>query len=174
MLIHIEIRDALIKLFEEPVPESYKAGREVLHSILGSDDIPADKPVLCFSSNPHLSSLAKPGVTPVVWETKGRLTGGCKSVVATIESAGQEQFMDFIGMLITFMVHTVYIPVHTSEFWNFEVHTCTYMYIQGTYFMILELCGTTMCILLNAHYIRLSLGIYSIRSCTYFVSTGTY
>ncbi len=124
------MRDALIRLFEEPVPESYKAGREVLYSILGRYNIPADKPVLCFSSNQHLSSLAKPGVTSVVWETKGSLTAGCKSVVATIESAGQEQFIDFIGMLITFMVHTVYIPVHTSGFWNFEVHTCTYMYIH--------------------------------------------
>jgi hypothetical protein len=64
----IKMRDALIKLFKEPVPESYKAGREVLHNILGSDNIPADRLVLCFSSNPHLSSLAKPGVTPVVWE----------------------------------------------------------------------------------------------------------
>ncbi len=31
------MRAALIKLFENTVPESYKAGREVLHSILGRD-----------------------------------------------------------------------------------------------------------------------------------------
>ena len=65
-----DMRDALVKLFEEPVPENYKAGRQVLHSILGSDDLPLDRSVLCFATNPILSAMAKPGLTPLVWETK--------------------------------------------------------------------------------------------------------
>ena len=55
------MRDALVRLFEEPVPENYRAGRQVLHSILGSNDLPFDKPVLCFAANPILSAMAKPG-----------------------------------------------------------------------------------------------------------------
>jgi hypothetical protein len=50
-----ERREELIELFEEPVPESYKAGRLVLQSILGRYDIPLDKPVLCVASNPLLT-----------------------------------------------------------------------------------------------------------------------
>ncbi len=76
-----QIRDSLIKLFEEPVPESYRAGREVLHSILGCDVIPYDKPIICFNSNAHLIGLAKKGVTPIVWETKARMLLGCKSAL---------------------------------------------------------------------------------------------
>jgi hypothetical protein len=65
------MREALIKLFEEPVPESYKVGRQVLQSILGSNNIPLYKPVLCFASNPLQTALAKPGVSPIVWEIQG-------------------------------------------------------------------------------------------------------
>ena len=60
----IEMRDALIKLFEEPIPESYKAGRKVMEAVLGRPL--TDKPVLCFSSNQNLTTMAKPGVTPIV------------------------------------------------------------------------------------------------------------
>ncbi len=74
-----DMRDALVKLFEEPVPENYKAGRQVLHSILGRDDLPLDRPVLCFVTNPILSAMAKPSLTPIVWETKAsRLATGGK------------------------------------------------------------------------------------------------
>ena len=47
-----DMRDALIKLFEEPVPENYKAGRQILHSILGRDDLPLDRLVLCAGGRP--------------------------------------------------------------------------------------------------------------------------
>jgi hypothetical protein len=137
------MRDALIKLFDEPVPESYKAGREVLHSILGRNDIPADKPVLSFFFNQHLSSLAKPGVTPVVSETKGRLTAGCKLVVATIESAGQEQFMDFISILMrwwwTFGSRTVWFVNKSAGQPQFNHVYGTHRVHASTYFRIFEL-----------------------------------
>jgi hypothetical protein len=64
----IEMRDALIKLFEEPIPESYKAGRKVMEAVPGRPL--TDKPVLCCSSNQALAALVKPGSTPCVWESK--------------------------------------------------------------------------------------------------------
>ena len=93
----IDMRDALVKLFEEPVPENYKAGRQVLHSILGRDDLPLDRPVLCFATNPILSAMAKSGLTPIVWETKARLATGGKMVLESMEGAGSECLMKFLG-----------------------------------------------------------------------------
>ena len=98
-----EMRAALIKLFEEPIPESYVAGRKVMEAVLGR--ALTDKPVFCFSSNPVLAALVKPGKSPCVWETKERLGLGYESVVRTTESAGQELLMDFVGK----HVHTTYI-----------------------------------------------------------------
>lgn len=93
------MRAALIKLFEEPVPESYKAGREVLHSILGRDVVIYDRPILCFNTNKVLVPMITKGVTPVVWETKERLESGCKSILAeSPEHAGHQLLMEFIGM----------------------------------------------------------------------------
>ena len=97
------MRAALIKLFEEPIPESYVAGRKVMEAVLGR--ALTDKPVFCFSSNPVLAALVKPGKSPCVWETKERLGLGYESVVRTAESAGQELLMDFVGK----QVHTRYI-----------------------------------------------------------------
>ena len=123
------MRNALIKLFdsEEPVPENYKAGRQVLHSILGRDDIPIDKPVLCFATDPVLSAMAKPGVTPIVWETKARLATGGKTVLESMEGAGSECLMEFLG---TFS----YIP---STYFTVFVHTRTFKYIPVKYTYIL-------------------------------------
>ena len=84
-----EMRDALIKIFEQPVPENYRAGRQVLHSILGRDDLPLDRPIL-FATNPILGAMAKPGLTPIVWETKARLATGGKTVLESMEGAGSE------------------------------------------------------------------------------------
>ncbi len=114
-----DTREALIKLFEEPVPESYKTGRQVLQSILGRDDIPLDRPVLCFASNPLLTAMAKPGVCNLVWETKARIAMGGKTVLEPIEGAGAELLMDFLG---TF-VHTRPYSVHTLHFSFIPVHT---------------------------------------------------
>ena len=63
-----EMRDALVALFEVPVPEGNKVGREVLTIVMGNNALTFDKPILDFVSNQHLSALTKPGVSPVVWE----------------------------------------------------------------------------------------------------------
>jgi hypothetical protein len=134
------IRQALIKLFEEPVPESYKAGRLVLQSILGLNDIPVDRPVLCFTSNLLLTAMAKPGVSPIVWETKPRLATDSKTVLESMEGAGAELLLEFLG---TFE-HTRIYSVHTLHFSFRLVHTQyklyifhIYMYILSAYFFIL-------------------------------------
>jgi hypothetical protein len=111
-----KMREALIKLFEEPIPESYKADREVMQGVLGREL--TDKPVLCFSSNLVLAALIKPDTSPCVWETKDKLKVGYASVVRTDDSAGLELLMDFIGM----MVHTKYILCFIG---TYSVHTCT-------------------------------------------------
>jgi hypothetical protein len=131
------MREALIKLFEEPVPESYKSGRQVLQSILDRDDIPLDRPVLCFASNPLLTAMAKPGVSPLVWETKAKLATGGKTVLKPMEGAGAELLMEFLG---TF-VHTRTYSVHTFHFSFIQVHTqyTLVRLISSTYLYILRI-----------------------------------
>ena len=101
------MRDALIKLFEEPIPERYKAGRKVMEVVLGRPL--NEKPALCFSSNLTLAAMFKPGTSPCVWESKARSAVGFKSVLRTTETAGQELLMDFIGKIVqlcTYLVQT--------------------------------------------------------------------
>ena len=116
------MRDALVKIFEEPVPENYKAGRQVLHSILGRDDLPLDRLILCFATNPALSSMAKPGFTPIVWETKARLATGGKTVLENMEGAGSECLMEFLGTFLYIL----------STYFSVLVHTRTYKYRPWT------------------------------------------
>ena len=122
-----DMRDALVRLFEEPVPENYKAGRQVLHSILGRDDLPLDRPVLCFATNPILSAMAKPGLTPIVWETKVRLAKGGKTVLESMEGAGSECLMEFLGKFSNIL----------STYFTVFLHTSTYKYKPVTYTYIL-------------------------------------
>ncbi len=106
-----EIREAMIKLFELPIPESYKPGCMVMEAVLGCTL--TDKPVLSFSDNAVLAALIKPGKTLCVWETKPRFAKSYESVLRTIDTAGQELAMDFVGKLVhtlcvlgTYLVHT--------------------------------------------------------------------
>ncbi len=131
-----DMREALIKLFEEPVPETYKTGRQVLQSILGSDNIALDRPVLCFASNLLLTAMSKPGVCPLVWETKARIEKGCKTVLEPMDGAGAELLMEFLGTFVhtrTYSVHTLYllyIQVHTQYI---LLNLSTYLYIPSIF-----------------------------------------
>ena len=84
-------------LFESPVPETDAVARAVLTQILGKQDIDFDKPIIDIASNPHLSSLARAGVKPVVWESKERHEVGYRTVLDPIGTAGQEPLLGFIG-----------------------------------------------------------------------------
>jgi hypothetical protein len=81
------MRDVLIKLFEEPIPESYKAGRQVMEAVLGRPL--TNKPVLCFSSNQALAALAKTGSTPCAWESKAMTELGMETVLKTKTQLGK-------------------------------------------------------------------------------------
>jgi hypothetical protein len=52
--------------------------------------------VIDIPSNPHLQALARPGVLPIVWETKDRKKGSlARSILDPIAVAGQEPLLDF-------------------------------------------------------------------------------
>ena len=91
------MRAALVKLFENTVLKSYKAGREVLHSILGRDVVQYDKPLFCFLSNQHLTM--REDASPCVWVTKEKVELGYKPVLSEpIAHVGHQSLMEFIGM----------------------------------------------------------------------------
>ena len=91
----VAIRDALIALFESPVPDDNSVGRSILARVLGPSPIDFAKPVLNFRENEHLSALSRPGSTPVVWESK--LKPNARTVLNPIDTEGQELLLDFLG-----------------------------------------------------------------------------
>ncbi len=93
------MRDVLIDLFDMPIPETAQANREIVSRILGK---PVDRstPVIHIASNPHLQALARPGVLPIVWETKARKKSGlARSILDPIAAAGQNPLLDFLGKM---------------------------------------------------------------------------
>ncbi len=134
-----DVRDALIRLFEELESESYKAGRLVLQSILGRDDLPLDRPILDFNTNPLLTALARPGVTPIVWDKAQVVPGRQDGPGAAGGRRGRaphgipRYFCTYPYTLSTyfeFIVHTRTYKVQTSTYLSILVHTGTYTYIH--------------------------------------------
>jgi hypothetical protein len=110
-----DIQAALIALFESPVPESDRVGREVLTRVLGSKTIDFNTPIIDIAANPHLSGLTRLGVPPIVWETKERRATNARTVLDPISTAGQEVLLEFLGMsCIYFCSSYLYILVCTS------------------------------------------------------------
>jgi hypothetical protein len=106
----------LIELFEQPIPEGFKEGREVLRSILGAM---IDNPILDFAANQHLTVLTKPEVTPVVWDTKERLGVRARSDLEPMETPGQELLFDCLGCFVTLWcihVYTFIVLVYTCSY----------------------------------------------------------
>jgi hypothetical protein len=94
------VRDALIALFETPVPASNGVGRKVLTRVLCSKEINFDKPILDFTTNRHLEAMAKQhdgGMIPAVWETKKRKESNAKTVLDSIKNDGQQILAGFQG-----------------------------------------------------------------------------
>ena len=93
------VRDVLIDLFEMPIPETSPVNREIVSRILGKS-VDWSTPVIHIASNPHLQALTRPGVLPIVWETKARKKNGvARSVLDPIAAAGQEPLLDFLGKM---------------------------------------------------------------------------
>jgi hypothetical protein len=87
-------------MFEKPVPETDTVSREVLTRILGTKQIDWTTPILDIAANPHLSALARPGVPPIVWETKERRSANARTVLDPIATAGQELLLHFLGNVV--------------------------------------------------------------------------
>ena len=94
------VREVLIDLFEQPIPDSDLVGREIMTRVMGQ---PVDwsKPIIDIASNPHLKALARTGVPPIVWETSERMKAtNARTVLDPITTAGQEVLLEFRGMYI--------------------------------------------------------------------------
>ena len=94
-----KVRDVLVDMFEKPIPESESVSREISSRVLGMS-VDFSKPILDVASNPHLRDLVRPGVPPIVWESKERKKGtNARSVLdpIMIAVAGQEPLLDFLG-----------------------------------------------------------------------------
>ena len=91
------MRNALVSLFETPIPQSDATARTVLSKVLGNPAINFDKPLLDFTSNHHLEFLARPGTPSCVWETPAHKAGNTRTVLDPIIHDGHENVIDFIG-----------------------------------------------------------------------------
>ena len=92
-----KVRDVLVDMFEKPIPESEAVSREIASRVLGMS-VDFSKPILDIATNPHLQDLARPGVPPLVWESKERRKGtNARTVLDPIAVAGQEPLLDFLG-----------------------------------------------------------------------------
>ena len=93
------MRDVLIDLFEMPIPETAPVNREIVSRILGKS-VDWSTPVIHIASNPHLQALTRPGVLPIVWETKERRSANARTVLEPISTAGQEILLHFLGNIV--------------------------------------------------------------------------
>jgi hypothetical protein len=90
-----DVRQALIVLFQQPVPSTNETERKVLMRVLGNPAIDFDRPILDFKSNSHLEAMAalhSDIVAPVVWEHLET-----KTVLQNFRQAGQTVLAEFMG-----------------------------------------------------------------------------
>ncbi len=80
-----DLRNALIGLFQQPVPASRYVERKVLTCVLCKQNINWDRPVLDFKTDRHMGVMAtlRPDIlAPVVWESSK--TDDTKTVLQNI------------------------------------------------------------------------------------------
>ncbi len=95
--------NTLIELFETPVPETDLVGREVLTCILAVKPSDFERPLIDVVANVHLSGLSRPGVPPVVWETKDKHSARVHTVLDPVVTAGQRLLLEFLGMSFVYL-----------------------------------------------------------------------
>ena len=91
------MRNTLISLFETPVPETDLVCREVLTRVLAVKPSDFEKQLIDIATNVHLQGLIRPGVPPIVWETKERHSTRARTVFYPIATAGQRLLVEFLG-----------------------------------------------------------------------------
>jgi hypothetical protein len=95
-----DVWQALIPLFQQPVPSTCEAERKALMRIMGNPAINFDQPILDFKSNRHLEAMAalrSDIVTPVVWDSEHLKSDETKTVLQNFRQAGQIVLAEFIG-----------------------------------------------------------------------------
>ncbi len=69
----------------------------MLTSILAVKPSDFERLLIDVAANVHLSGLSRPGVPPVVWETKDKQSARVRTVLDPVAIAGQ-QLLEFLGM----------------------------------------------------------------------------
>ena len=92
------MRQALIALFQQPVPSNDEVGRKVVMRVFGNPEPDWDQPILDFKSNIRLKAMAAMRsdiVTPVLWErVKSDET---KTILQNFRQIGQTALAEFLG-----------------------------------------------------------------------------
>ena len=94
----VDVRNALIGLFQQPVPASSDVERKVLTRVLCKQDINWDRPILDFKTDRHMGAMAtqRPDILePVVWESCK--SADKKTVLQNFRDDGQEHVSAFLG-----------------------------------------------------------------------------
>jgi hypothetical protein len=99
-----KVRDALTCLLTETVTNDKH--KEILRRVLGSDTA-FDKPILSFDK-PNMAPLVKYGVQNVVWENAACKHSMARSVLKPINSADQEQLLEFLGIPLYIILVLLY------------------------------------------------------------------
>ncbi len=55
------------------------------------------------AANIHLSGLSRPGVPPIVWETKELHSTRAHTVLDPVATAGQRILLEFLGMFFVYL-----------------------------------------------------------------------
>ena len=99
----IDMRNTLILLFETPVPETDLVGREVLTRVLAVKPSDFEKQLIDIATNVHLQALIRPGVPPIVCETKELHNSRARTVLDPVATAGQQLLVEFLGTYFVYL-----------------------------------------------------------------------
>jgi hypothetical protein len=97
------MQNTLIVLFKTPVPETDLLGREVLTCVMAVKPSDFERPLIDVVANVHLSGLSRPGVPPIVWETKERHCARARTVLDPVATAEQLLLLEFLGMYFVYL-----------------------------------------------------------------------
>ena len=97
------MQNTLIVLFKTPVPETDLVSQEVLTRVLAVKPSDFERPLIGITTNVHLSGLSRPGVPPIVWETKDRHSTRARTVLDPVATAGQRLLLEFLGMYFVYL-----------------------------------------------------------------------
>ena len=75
----------------------------MLTCILCAQPSDFERQLIDVLANKHLSGLSRPGVPPVVWETKERHSARACTVLDPVATVGQRLLLEFLGMSFVYL-----------------------------------------------------------------------